>query len=94
MWCGAAGPRERTSENSTQTRFKLSSTGRVFFSVCLCVRASVRVSVRALFKQPDDPHFLLSQSIEEQILRTLTEGIFEIRFLTVRERFFDFGSTF
>ena len=41
VWCGAAGPRERTSENSTQTRFKLSSTGRVFFSVCLSVCLSV-----------------------------------------------------
>ncbi len=46
------------------------------------------------FKQPGDPNFLLSQSIEGQILRSLTVGIFEIRSLTVRERILKFGKHF
>ena len=78
VWCGAAGPRERTSENSTQKHFKtLFYWEGVFFSVSVCV--SVCLCVRTLFKQPGDPYFLLSQSIEGPILRSLTEGNFEIR---------------
>ncbi len=83
--CGVVPQARANAQVKTLHKRVLNSPllGGCFFQ-CVCQSACPGTFQK--FKQPGDPHFLLSQSIEEQILRTLTEGIFEIRFLTVRER--------
>ena len=67
------------------------------FQFCLCLSVFVSVFVRGnldVNKSHGDPYFLFSIWEEEQILRTLTEGIFLIRSKLLSERIFHFFKAF